>query len=153
VTTSFRKLVKEAERKIRALRRCKLIPISQKQQFPKAAGVYVICKGKRNLYAGLARNVQRRLIQHSNGRQIQSAFTLKLTAHTYRKNGKLSKSLNRLRTDREFRKIYARTADRIKRMKARYVLVDSMPLRIVLEVYAGMTFKTKWNDFNVERPQ
>ncbi len=73
---------------------------------------------------------------------------MKLAARKFRKGKVASKSLNQLRSDQNFRKIYSLTADQVKRMKVRYVVADALRLRIILEVCAGMSFKTKWNDFN-----
>lgn len=152
MNASFRRLIEEADRKVHSLRRCKAATISNKKKFPAVPGVYVISNGSKNLYVGLAGNLKRRLAQHANGRQQQSAFTLKLAAHLFRKRNRTKApiSLNKLRRTVAFHDVYKQTAEQIGEMKARYVQADNLRLRLVLEVYAGIVFKTKWNDFNLK---
>ncbi|KAB2882539.1 MAG: hypothetical protein F9K38_07680 [Pseudorhodoplanes sp.] len=148
MSAEVRKLAKAAEIKLKELQRCAPVPIAELKSFPSSGGVYVISKGSQNLYAGLAKNLKRRLRQHINGKQIQSAFTLKLAAHDFRKTIEKVPSKSKLRSHKAFKKLYADTASRIRLMNARYVEVENAKLRIVLEVFAGVTFNTRWNDFN-----
>lgn len=151
--TSFDKLVQEAKLLGRKLRKCAFVSMSESSPFPVSGGVYVISDRGIDLYAGLASNLKRRLRQHTNGKQIQSAFTLKLASYSFKKKHRSKQLLSivRLRVDGDFLDVldvYARTANKVKQMKVRYVETDDPKLRIILEVYAGMLFNTKWNDFN-----
>ncbi len=149
---SFRALAQQAERKLKELRKAKLMPMAERATFPKAPGVYAISKGNSVLYVGLSKNLKRRFAQHTNGRQYQSMFTIKVARDIYRKNtGDKSTSQTKLYESKKYKKAYKLAANNISRMSVRFVKVEDARLRIVLEVCAGMAFKTKWNDFNAEK--
>jgi predicted GIY-YIG superfamily endonuclease len=150
--SSFRELANQAERKLIELRRAKPVSITSKTDLRDVPGVYAISNGKSVLYVGLSKKLKQRFRQHTNGQHYQSMFTIKIARDIYRKQtGDKSTSQTKLYESKKYKKAYELAAKRVQKMKVRFVEVDDARLRIVLEVCAGMAFKTKWNNFNAEQ--
>lgn len=145
--------VLSVEEKLAELRKSKLKPLADVSDFPRSAGVYIVYNGKRALYVGIATNLKRRLQQHIEDRRVSSALTLKLAfieANIVKKGGRYPQSREKYFRNEEFLTAYKAAAKKVRRMKVRFIEVNSAPLRIILEAYAGMLFKTELNDFNLE---
>ncbi|MCW5681546.1 MAG: GIY-YIG nuclease family protein [Xanthobacteraceae bacterium] len=146
-------IAKSVEKHLTELTRAKLKPLDDLSRFPKTGGVYVVYDGKSALYAGIATNLKRRFHQHIEDRRVASALTVKLAfleAKIVKVGGRYPKSRQEFFKDANYLIAYRRAAHKVRRMKARFIEVNSAPVRIILEAYAGMLLKTKLNDFNME---
>lgn len=144
----------KVEQKLDELKSSKLKPLADLSKFPTNAGVYLIYDGKRAVYSGLATNLKTRLKQHTEHRRVSSALTLKLAfveANIVKKGGRWPQRREKFFKNKDFLSAYEVAAKKVKRMKVRFVEEDSPPVRIILEAYAGLVFRTKLNDFNMEK--
>jgi hypothetical protein len=141
------------EKNLAELMKSKLKPLDDISGIPKTGGVYVVYDGKSALYAGIATNLKRRFQQHVEHRRVASALTVKLAfieAKIVKAGGRYPQSRQDYFKDTEYLNAYRKAAQKVKRMKVRFIEVNSAPVRIILEAYAGMLLKTKLNDFNME---
>jgi hypothetical protein len=146
-------IAQSVEKSFAELMKCKLKSLDDISSFPTNGGVYVVYDGKSPLYAGIAKNLKRRFHQHIEHRRVSSALTVKLAfieAAIVKTGGRWPKSRQDFFKDKKYLDAYEKAAHRVKRMKVRFIEVNSAPVRIILEAYAGMLLKTKLNDFNME---
>jgi hypothetical protein len=113
-------------------------------------GVYLFSQKRKPLYAGRARNVRKRLLQHSLPSVIDAPFAFKLarkatgkTQATY----KVAGGRKELLADPDFRRAFLHAKDRIARMHIRYVEVGDDLEQALLEIYTSAVLGTPHNDF------
>ncbi len=157
MNADFRTLVEGLEPKLRELTAMPPVRLAEHQDTPlpnvPASGTYLFTETGRHFYVGRSRSLSKRVRVHGrpSSRENQAPFAFLLARHatghgraTYREEGSRKELMQRP----EFREAFQAARARIRAMDLRYV-EETDPLRqCLLEVYAAVALKTRYNDFD-----
>jgi len=114
-------------------------------------GVYIFSEDGHALYVGRTNNMRKRFQYHTRNNHNQAAFAFLLARAqtgnkkvTYKKEG----SRDDLLSQSAFRSVFKSARERIKRMDVQFI-EELNPIRqVLLEIFAFLQAKAKYNDFD-----
>jgi len=115
--------------------------------------IYLLSEGENHLYVGRTRNLRRRLRQHSvaGSKHNHAVFAFKLARE---KTNRLTATYSRigsrtaLAADVEFGEAFTLAKTRVRNMDLRFVEEADPTRQALLEIYASVVLRTKYNDFD-----
>lgn len=126
------------------------IRITDFTSFPSTGGCYVLVEKKKYLYVGIARNLKRRMKNHTCGRPEQSSLVLRLARKLAQKEAtyRPGSSPRSLMKNRIFKSAMKKTTERVRKMTVKYVEIDDGAMRYLFEFFAAISLRSPYNDFN-----
>jgi hypothetical protein len=115
--------------------------------------IYLLSEGDNHLYVGRTRRLRNRLRQHSvaGAQHNQAVFAFKLAREvTGRVTAAYSSVGSRvaLCSDSSFGEAFTQAKARVRNMDLRYVEEADPTRQALLEIYASVVLRTKYNDFD-----
>jgi predicted GIY-YIG superfamily endonuclease len=115
--------------------------------------VYLLSEGQNHLYVGRTRRLRQRLRQHSieAAQHNQAVFAFKLAREvTGRLTAAYSASGSRVALCAEpaFAEAFQQAKSRVRNMDLRFVEEADPTRQALLEIYASVVLRTKYNDFD-----
>lgn len=115
--------------------------------------IYLLSEGRNHLYVGRTRRLRQRLRQHSvaGAQHNQAVFAFKLARET---TGRLVAAYSptgsrvALAADAVFGKAFTEAKLRVRNMDLRFVEEPDPTRQALLEIYASVVLRTKYNDFD-----
>jgi predicted GIY-YIG superfamily endonuclease len=115
--------------------------------------IYLLSEGPNHLYVGRTRKLGRRLRQHSiaGAQHNQAVFAFKLAREV---TGRLAAaysvegSRKMLCAEPEFAEAFKQSKARVRNMDLRFVEEADPTRQALLEIYASVVLRTKYNDFD-----
>ena len=146
----FRKHVERLEGKFRELIGTKPFRVDQLPKNVPTSGVYLFSEGKKHLYVGRSREIRRRLNYHCSGQCTVATFAFHLAREgsgflraTYKPKG----SRKELAANPKFKRAFGKATKRVREMRIRFVEETDPVRQALLELYAAISLKTKYNKF------
>ena len=149
----FRKHVETLEPSVAKLKAMMPVTVATLPRDTPAAGIYLFSDGGQHLYVGRTNQLRRRLQSHcrpSSGHNSATFAFLLAREATGRKKATYEPSGSRsdLEKNPRFSGAFSAAKDRVRRMDVRFV-AEADPIRqALLEMYAALELKTKYNDFD-----
>jgi predicted GIY-YIG superfamily endonuclease len=115
--------------------------------------IYLLSEGQNHLYVGRTRRLRKRLREHSvaGAQHNQAVFAFKLAREmTGRIAAAYSASGSRaaLCAESEFSEAFKQAKTRVRNMDLRFVEEAEPTRQALLEIYASVVLRTKYNDFD-----
>ena len=115
--------------------------------------IYLLSEGENHLYVGRTRRLRNRLRQHSvaGAQHNQAVFAFKLAREvTGRLTAAYSSGGSRvaLSSDGVFGEAFTQAKARVRNMDLRFVEEADPTRQALLEIYASVVLRTKYNDFD-----
>ncbi|SEJ91686.1 hypothetical protein SAMN05518849_11833 [Sphingobium sp. AP50] len=113
-----------------------------------ARAVYLFSEGDDYLYVGRTNRLRQRYLEHCRGKHNDAPFAFKLSRH---ETGNLKEKGGRtrlaLQDDLDFSDAFQKAKERVKSMAFRWVEVTDANEQCLFEIYATLTLKARFNDF------
>lgn len=118
-----------------------------RNNLPGDAGIYVLYEQTRPMYVGRSDNLKQRLLDHglSSGGSETATFAFNLARENLPETNQLTR--RELIQDSWFRSSFEASADRVKQMTVRAVVIEDAIEQTIFEVYVAMTLGTPYNSF------
>ena len=115
--------------------------------------IYLLSEGENHLYVGRTRRLRQRLRQHSveGAQHNQAVFAFKIAREiTGRRAAAYSSKGSRLALSAEpaFAEAFTQAKARVRNMDLRFVEETDPTRQALLEIYASVVLRTKYNDFD-----
>ncbi len=115
--------------------------------------IYLLSEGQNHLYVGRSRKLRKRLRQHSiaSAQHNQAVFAFKLARET---TGRLAAAYSAtgsriaLCAEPAFAEAFQQAKARVRNMDLRFVEEADPTRQALLEIYASVVLRTKYNDFD-----
>lgn len=146
----FAKLVESLHPKLEKLLGCTphIGPGKLPEGVPEKA-VYLFTENGDHLYVGRTDRLRRRYREHLTGKSNGAPFAFKLARHITKNMTKGNPTRKYLEEEDEaFSKSFLESKERVAQMEFRWVEENDSNNQCLLEIYATIALKAKYNDFN-----
>jgi hypothetical protein len=145
----FASLIPEIEAYAKRLEDAELFPYDHKD-FPDEPGIYLFYEKENAVRVGRAKKLKTRIKGHSSKNYKTAAFAFKLTRKATNKPTTYTPEGSRedLMKDPEFRAEFDKNIERIKKMKVKYIVVESSIHQYLLELYISLAHDLDLSEFD-----
>jgi hypothetical protein len=146
----FRQHVEQLHAKFEALMEMEPVTLTNLPRDIPQSGIYLFSEGPSHLYVGRSKRIRDRLKYHCGpAKDAPFAFKLarELTGHTKASYSK-SNSREQLLADPVFQAAFQAAKERIRRMHIRFAEEPDPNGQALLEIYATIALRARYNDFD-----
>ena len=150
MSARFDRLIAKMPELLRVLKSNPLLNRDNLVDIPRQ-GVYVFYESKKALYVGRSNRMKERMQEHSrqSSDNYSATFALRLAKEEYGRNRVIPKSMTNkeLLNIGEFKSLFSKAKERVACMEIRVLESEDQVEQTLLEIYAALSLKTKYNDF------
>lgn len=125
---------------------------AERSTLPTSGGVYLFSEGSKHLYVGRAKNLRRRIANHSIASSKDAPFAFRLAREatgrlkaTYTPSG----SRRELLLEPQFAEAFSLAKRRVSNLHVRFAVEEEPVTQALLEIYVAIALETPYNDFDV----
>jgi hypothetical protein len=150
MTAEFESAVKEMAPLFDRLLQQSAISVGNKAEFPDQPGVYLISDASGHLYTGRCKSLRKRMGNHGGKSPASSTFAFRMACASISRVASYKKGDGRkeLMENPQFKSAFHENVDRIRKMNARFVVIENDILQHLFEVYVHFALKTPHNSFS-----
>ena len=150
MTKEFDQMMAEMPHLFLNLRKAELLSRDDLHGIPQR-GVYVLYEDGKPIYVGRSNRLRDRLLQHSRQSSTHNSapFAFNLAKEKADRRGiDTTQARNQLERNPVFKDLFTQAKKRVSLMRIRTVQIENPVMQTLFEVYADLTLKTPYNDFD-----